>query len=120
MIDIESVRQIRAQYEKHGWTLRRVLLSEAPSSEVIEALGDAETSLSDLDAAWFSRSSKPGKVTWELRRLTGAPFALVAIIDESSDASTAAAALGGVEEHMREANAVRPACVGGSGNRGSS
>jgi hypothetical protein len=94
------------------------LFSEAPGPAVIAALGDAETSISDLDAAWFSRSSKPGKVTWELRRLTGLPFALVAIIDESWDASETGAELCGVEEQMREANAVGLPHAAKSGNRG--
>jgi len=85
MIDAAQVREIIRQYEKHGWTLRRVLLcaktreSLAVSPENL--FGGAPVCESETDAVWFSRAAAAanGHEAWELRRLTGAPFALVKV-----------------------------------------
>lgn len=79
MIDFGEAREIRRQYEKHGWTLRRVLLSDAAEnfSALENSFGDVAVVSSDINALWFSRVA-PGGEAWELRRLSGAPFALVA------------------------------------------
>lgn len=80
--DIES---IIAQYEKHGWRLRRVILTEESQTTLgrdSDVFQQAEVVSSDLDAAWFSRVSDPGKETWELRRLGPAPFAIDAFLSD--------------------------------------
>ena len=86
MIEPSVVEQIIAQYDKHGWELRRALLSPDARKALTEVVGMVEVEDADIDALWFSRQSKPDQVAWELRRLTGSPFALVAVI--SSDATS--------------------------------
>ena len=89
MIDLESVREIVATYTKHGWLLRRVLLTSGskkdvnlPSESEFESVPVHD---STLDAAWFSRPQKLGGVAWELRYLGTTPFAIVEHADEDSD-----------------------------------
>ena len=87
MTDAATVGDIIAQYEKHGWRLRRALLSDEGRSRFAAVLPDVEDFDSDIDALWFSRRSRPDSEAWELRRLTNLPFALVAVIrnDASED-----------------------------------
>src|SRR5215208_2078310 len=80
MIDRATVGDIIAQYKKHGWTPRRALLSDANKNLLLESLEEMEVEFSDIDALWFSRRSSPDSEAWELRRMTGTPFALIAII----------------------------------------
>ena len=84
MADLSSITEIIATYEKHGWILRRVLLSQATK----QALGSSVESLpvfdADIDAAWFSRPPKSGGTAWEIRYLGDIPFALLENIDEDS------------------------------------
>jgi len=104
MITIQGLSETLAIYTKHGWILRRVLLSpelaEVCGDSVKDVFGDAETVDSDLSAAWFSRPPQPGGVPWELRRLTNTPYALVENIDEASP--DLEAALSEVEDRMRQ------------------
>ena len=101
MPDPATVGEIIEQYTKHGWILRRALLSEESTSVLRETLGDVRIDPSDLDALWFSRKSKPESEAWELRRLTGAPFALVAVISSDANADEVEATLTQVVEEMR-------------------
>ncbi len=89
MINAGQIREIVRQYEKHGWILRRVLLSPVTLGSLGDApaslFGDAPVATADVDAAWFSRPSKGDGEAWELRRLSGSPFALVEIFDADDD-----------------------------------
>lgn len=86
MIDPAEIREIIATYQKHGWILRRLLLS--PS--LTEKLGGHDVRYfqgvaildSAFDAAWFSRPPTDGGVAWEIRYLGGFPFALLENINE--------------------------------------
>jgi len=102
MTDPATVGEIIKQYEKHGWTLRRALLSDESRPALTELLGDIRIMPSDLEAIWFSRRSKPEAESWELRRLSGAPFALVAVIPSSTSEEDVESALAQVAEDMRE------------------
>ena len=84
MINEQSVREILAQYEKHGWNLRRVLLS-TPIENSAMLFGQAEIVCSDINALWFSRASFEDRETWELRLLSDAPFALVEVFEADDD-----------------------------------
>ncbi len=86
MINERQTGEILAQYKKHGWNLRRVLLS-APAKEKLPAslFGAVEIISSELDAAWFSRASPEGREAWELRSLSTAPFALVEVFEEDDE-----------------------------------
>lgn len=80
MISAETLREMFALYEGHGWRLRRILASD-PN----ESLDDFCVAVieSEIDAAWFSRPSGDGAVAWEIRYLSNTPFALVEFLDES-------------------------------------
>jgi hypothetical protein len=102
MIDANAVPEIIKQYEKHGWTLRRALLSEEGRNAVGDSLGDIDISPSDLDALWFSRRSNPDSEAWELRRLAGLPFALVAVVSSDASSEEVESTLDQVVDDMRE------------------
>jgi hypothetical protein len=102
MIDAEAVGEILAQYNKHGWTLRRALLSRDSRSGFPQFDGSVKLIKSDLDALWFSRQSKPESEAWELRRLSALPFALVTVVPTDASDAELEAALAQIESDMRE------------------
>lgn len=89
MISAETIREILSLYKKHGWNLRRVLLSENLQrrlSDSIETLfDDAEIFSSEIDAALFSRPSGKANEAWELRHLSETPFAVFELFDKNLD-----------------------------------
>ncbi len=103
MISVGQIQEIIGQYEKHGWTLRRVLLCpstmESLGASKID-FGDAPATRAEIDAAWFSRSSAGGEA-WELRRLSGSPFALIEIFDEDDDEDVRDEARSEIEQRMK-------------------
>ena len=109
MIDAAAVRELIETYARHGWILRRVLLSPALAKALgkykHELFAEAAVSGSDLDAAWFSRPPKTGDVAWEIRYLGDIPFALLESMDESSDELESR--LKGLESRMRETIAAK-------------
>jgi hypothetical protein len=102
MTDSATVGEIIKQYEKHGWTLRRALLSDDSRLSLSDSLGGIKIMSSDLEALWFSRQSKPETESWELRRLTGSPFALVAVIASNASEEEVESTLAQVADDMRE------------------
>lgn len=85
MTSRNAIAQIIEQYVKHGWKLRRVLLSPALSEALIDPaglFGDAEVRTTANDALWFSRRSMPDREAWELRRISASPFAVVEIVPD--------------------------------------
>lgn len=106
MIDPDSVRQILAQYEKHGWKLRRVLLSREMRDLTAEAsrpFKEAEVRPADIDALWFSRSSRPGLTAWEIRHLSTNPYALVTAVAEGASEEEMEAVLAETEAKLKDA-----------------
>jgi hypothetical protein len=105
MIAARQIAEILSLYKKHGWILRRVLLSDGLRANLaapLESLfGDAEIRAADIDAAWVSRTSKAGQEAWELRRLSEAPFALFETFDEDDDAEIREEALGEIEARLK-------------------
>ena len=102
MTDPVTVGEIVKQYEKHGWTLRRALLSDESRVVLSDTLAGIDIALSDLEALWFSRRSKPESESWELRRLTGSPFALVAVIPSNASEDELESTLAQIADDMRE------------------
>lgn len=96
MTDRAEIVGTIAQYSKHGWSLRRVLLS-TPIDDSIDGVA-VENSL--FDGLWFTRVSSPGTETWELRRLGGSPYALVTVISDDDDDIVRNEALGELEKKM--------------------
>lgn len=101
-MDAGEVRQIIAQYQRHGWKLRRALFADEPSVELQTAVAGSTIVDSDLDGLWFSRTSKPGFEAWELRRLSGSAFAILTVVNAEMDELELEEALGLVEDEMRE------------------
>ena len=86
MIDKNLIRDILAQYKKHGWILSRVLLLPETEKNLGIApdllFGDVEVCRSNVDAVWFTRASTKNRVAWELRHLSENPFALFETFDQ--------------------------------------
>ncbi|HEY0657862.1 MAG TPA: hypothetical protein VGD05_05285 [Pyrinomonadaceae bacterium] len=105
MIKAQTIAEILSLYKKHGWNLRRVLLSDELRVNITDALqdlfGGAEIVSSHLNAVWFSRPSKNAAEAWELRRLTDAPFALVEVFENDIDAEEREEMLREVEMRMQ-------------------
>ena len=74
------IPEIAATYRKHGWTLRRILLSENARQAAENVLpkhgADVIVETAEINALWFSRCSGANGEAWELRRVNDAPFAL--------------------------------------------
>ncbi|HEX8251444.1 MAG TPA: hypothetical protein VF599_24940 [Pyrinomonadaceae bacterium] len=93
MISVEQILEIVSQYKKHGWTLRRVLLSDElrvrAYNELValQADGAVEFVSAEVEALWFSRPSPAGEA-WELRRLSNPPFALFEVFDADDEEET--------------------------------
>ena len=102
MIDANAVGEIIEQYEKHGWILRRALLSQAGRSDLPNMFAEVEILDSDIDALWFSRRSNPDTEAWELRRLSALPFALVAVVSAGASGDELESTLEQVVDDMRE------------------
>lgn len=87
MIEISAISEIIATYRKHGWILRRVLLSttlrKRLSTDGYSNFDDIKIIDSPIDAAWFSRPAAKGPVAWEIRHLGNLPFALLENLDEA-------------------------------------
>ncbi len=103
MIGNRQVQEILKQYEKHGWILRRVLLS-APTKEILSAslFGQADLIAADFDALWFSRTALNGGESWELRSLSAAPFALVEVFGDDDEDEVREESRMEMETQMRE------------------
>jgi hypothetical protein len=103
MVSASTVAPLIADYAKHGWVLRRALLIDPDLDAETSALfADADVIPSDINALWFSRSSRPDRETWELRRLTGTPYAIDAFLDDTMTEEIREEILANVEDHMRE------------------
>jgi len=112
MIDnITTISEIIATYQKHGWILRRVLLSAELKScldkEIDSLFRSIQIANSTVDAAWFSRPPKAGGVAWELRYLGDPPLAMLEKADEADPAFENA--LKNVEVRLIEAVAAKEA-----------
>ncbi|HEY0321610.1 MAG TPA: hypothetical protein VGC66_11675 [Pyrinomonadaceae bacterium] len=71
---------IIANYRKHNWTLRRVLLRASTRALINDAASlifeGAPVEESEIDALWFARPSHAGREAWELRLVSETPYAL--------------------------------------------
>jgi hypothetical protein len=106
MIGAGQIAEILALYKKHGWILRRVLLSGALKKSLAGSLeplfgAAAEIRDAEIDAVWFSRRSKPDEEAWEIRRLSESPFALMEIFDNDDDEEIREATLAEVETRLK-------------------
>ena len=103
MIGERQIQEILTQYKKHGWNLRRVLLSEPIEERLATALfGQTEIVSSGVNALWFSRASYEGRETWELRCLSETPFALVEVFETEDEEAVRDEAREEMETRMSE------------------
>jgi hypothetical protein len=76
----ELAGEIVATYQKHNWTLRRVLLRPETRAQITadeaQIFGGARIDEASIDALWFSRPSYEKREAWELRLLTETQYAL--------------------------------------------
>ena|SRR5690606_37837923 len=103
-----ALADVVLEYKRHGWSPQRLLLADrkrlAEADLAAAELADIEVRDAALDAIWFARRSAEDRVAWELRRLTGTPFALVVVLaDETRDADREAM-LSATEDRMLESN----------------
>ena len=105
MIQAGRIAEILALYQRHGWTLRRVLLSDALRASLADSLaplfGAVEIRPSEINAAWFSRPSKADQEAWELRRLSETPLALMEIFDAEDEDEIRDETLAEVEARLK-------------------
>lgn len=111
MTNPDSIRETIALYEKHGWSLRRVLLSQELSARLGADISDLFKGIrvipSDLDAMWFSRRSRPNQEAWELRSLGSTPFALVEVVHDTAGDDEREEVLSRTEKKIKEITSRR-------------
>ena len=104
---VEEIGEIIATYAKHGWKLRRVLLSSRLRMELrdrsAELFAGAEIRDSGVDGSWFSRRSRGDAEAWELRRFGGTPFALFRNIPDETPEGEFESILADAEEELAAA-----------------
>ena len=77
MVTDDLAKQIIALYERHGWTLKRALLTRETRALIDDGIfNDAAIVESDFDALWFARPSSADREAWELRLLAEQQYAL--------------------------------------------
>lgn len=100
-------------YLKHGWALRRLLLTpetQNAAAAQIEKFVDANNALiveNDFDAAWFARAAGNKRESWELRLVQTAPYALFEMLDGDLTEAAREARLAKIENKMR-GQAIKP------------
>ena len=85
--------------------MRRVLLTKPENEAQVNGLRsrypDVVVTGSTIDALWFSRVNR-GAETWELRRLSGTPFALLEVFDAGVGDAEREEKLQNIEKRMVE------------------
>jgi hypothetical protein len=82
MNTLEQISEILATYSKHGWRLKRLLLTSEARALLTESeqdiFADAQEEVEDspINALWFARPSHAGREAWELRLVSETPYAL--------------------------------------------
>jgi hypothetical protein len=101
----ELFRQIIATYRRHGWELRRVLLTPDTRAAITDTetqFGTAELRDDQIDALWFARPSHAGREAWELRLVAEAPYALFEAFEPDETEGTREEKRRQIEAKMRE------------------
>jgi len=97
------ISEIVAMYERHGWTLRELLLR--PESKVAAGKSDsidhAEIRDANFDALWFSRPSHEKREAWELRLIAEQAYALFEAFEADESEEDREAARREMENRMR-------------------
>ena len=106
MDQIERLLEIVTTYRKHGWSLKRLLMTaetRASGAELEQTLfADAEIELSPIDALWFYRPSHEQREAWELRLVGDTPYALFETFESDESEEQRAEFRLEMEARMRE------------------
>jgi len=92
MEQLERFRAALETYRKHGWQLRRVLMSPATLAALHSAQGSNEVTAATqfenivvqpapFDAMWLARAAQGGREAWELRLVAEPPYALFELFE---------------------------------------
>jgi hypothetical protein len=102
----ELFKEIIANYQRHGWELRRVLIKPATRTDLNEQASEilSKASLVDaeVDALWFARPSHAGREAWELRLVAEQPYALFEAFEADETEAEREEARIEMENKMRE------------------
>ena len=104
-MNVELARQIVANYEKHGWELRRILTpatAEVDQQKIADAFTAPPISLAEIEALWFARPSHAGREAWELRLVSERPYALFEAFEADESEEDRDDARREMENKMRE------------------
>ncbi|MBX3290377.1 MAG: hypothetical protein KF855_13650 [Acidobacteria bacterium] len=96
----EIAEAIIDQYVRNGWRLRRVLAEDTGKPPFAD--DEVPIAAASFDGLWFSRKRHDGAETWELRRLFGTPFALLAVVSDDASETEMDEVLAEVERKMAE------------------
>jgi hypothetical protein len=106
------INEIVGTYQRHGWTLRQILLRPESKTAVAQfnSLDNAEVRTADFDALWFSRPSHEKRAAWELRLISEQPYALFEAFETDESEEDRDEARREMENRMREhaGPALRP------------
>jgi hypothetical protein len=72
----ELLTETIGTYTRHGWQLRRLLLTTETQNVLSKNEPPAPITDASVDAVWFSRPSRGDREAWELRLLENTPYAL--------------------------------------------
>lgn len=112
MTDLGAITSIVERYAKHDWVIRRAALSPASIASVGAGLASLYAGVqieeSANEALWFSRRTLPDREAWELRRLSGSPFALVAVREDSLPEDEREELLRDIERRMFDGSHPEP------------
>lgn len=103
MTDRLEIKAVVDQYIRHGWLPRKALGPTDFQGTVLEIFPDIELNKGETECIWFSRRSYNDSESWELRRFSGSPFALVVVIPEIANDDTRNGLLKEVEQKMKTA-----------------
>ncbi|HYV24969.1 MAG TPA: hypothetical protein VE969_06995 [Pyrinomonadaceae bacterium] len=99
----DLAKQIIALYERHGWTLKRALLTSETRAAIDDNLFDnAAIADSDFDALWFARPSYAERDAWELRLLAEQQYSLFEAFEADESEEDRDEARLEMENRMRE------------------
>ena len=106
MPSLELCQEIIATYQRHGWQLKRVLVTPETRNDLSEqdlgVFNEASLSEAEFDALWFARPSHADREVWELRLLAEHPYALFAAFESDETEAEREAARLEMEHQMRE------------------
>lgn len=98
--------EVIAEYRRHGWQLRRALMT---AETLADTSGGLQASFAGLqveeallDALWFSRPSQDNREAWELRLVAGTPYALFEAFEADETAEQREEMRREMEARMRE------------------